>query len=180
MYSKSDTLGLLDQIRRSDEAVLKEIYLEHREEFINWLSKKFETNKDVGLEIYHDSFATMVTNVKKGKLTELSSSLKTYLFSIGRNKFLEQNRKSSRVLRIVAEESLVANPTTVRDDSQIIKLRSALHSLGDPCSKLLKLFYYQKASMQEIAIQLGYKNSQTAKNQKYKCIKRLKEMLSTV
>jgi DNA-directed RNA polymerase specialized sigma24 family protein len=53
----------------------------------------------------------------------------------------------------------------------------ALHHLGEPCRKLLVLFYWEEYSMDEIASQLGFANAETAKSKKYQCKKALEILL---
>jgi len=55
-------------------------------------------------------------------------------------------------------------------------MERAMNGLGEPCKSLLEAFYLQKKSMQEIAGSFGYTNSENAKNQKYKCLVRLKKL----
>jgi hypothetical protein len=52
----------------------------------------------------------------------------------------------------------------------------ALKSLGEPCKSLLEGFYLQKMDMQALASEFGYTNADNAKNQKYKCLMRLKKL----
>ena len=52
----------------------------------------------------------------------------------------------------------------------------ALNNLGEPCKTLLEAYYMQKKSMVEIAGSFGYTNADNAKNQKYKCLMRLKKL----
>jgi DNA-directed RNA polymerase specialized sigma24 family protein len=52
----------------------------------------------------------------------------------------------------------------------------ALKSLGEPCKSLLEGYYLQKMDMQALAAEFGYTNSDNAKNQKYKCLMRLKKL----
>ena len=52
----------------------------------------------------------------------------------------------------------------------------ALNSLGEPCKSLLESYYLGKKGMNEIAIDFGYTNADNAKNQKYKCLMRLKKL----
>ena len=52
----------------------------------------------------------------------------------------------------------------------------ALNSLGEPCKSLLEAFYMEKKSMDQIALIFGYTNADNAKNQKYKCLMRLKKL----
>ena len=63
-----------------------------------------------------------------------------------------------------------------QDSTSLIK--EALKELGDPCKSILTQFYYEQFSMEMIAEKFGYTNSDTAKTQKYKCLKRLKTILS--
>jgi len=55
-------------------------------------------------------------------------------------------------------------------------MEKALSSLGEPCKSLLEAFYLQKKNMSDIASGFGYTNSDNAKNQKYKCLMRLKKI----
>ena len=59
-------------------------------------------------------------------------------------------------------------------------MEKAISSLGEPCKSLIEAFYIQKRSMQDIANQFGYTNADNAKNQKYKCLMRLKKLFFAV
>jgi DNA-directed RNA polymerase specialized sigma subunit len=58
-------------------------------------------------------------------------------------------------------------------------MEKAINSLGEPCKSLLEAYYLQKQNMQVIAANFGYTNSDNAKNQKYKCLMRLKKIFFT-
>ena len=62
------------------------------------------------------------------------------------------------------------------NENRLDLVEKCLEELGDPCRALLISYYYEKKSMLEIAELLGYKNTDTTKNQKYKCLKRLKKL----
>lgn len=53
-----------------------------------------------------------------------------------------------------------------------------INNLSDPCKQLLECFYYQNLSWDEIASKLGYANAASARNQKYKCLERIRSKLS--
>jgi hypothetical protein len=59
---------------------------------------------------------------------------------------------------------------------QIEMMHEALLKIGEPCKSLLEAYYFNKQQMQEIAFQFGYTNADNAKNQKYKCLIRLKKL----
>jgi hypothetical protein len=52
----------------------------------------------------------------------------------------------------------------------------ALNSLGEPCKSLLEGYYLKKMDMAALANEFGYTNADNAKNQKYKCLMRLKKL----
>ena len=63
------------------------------------------------------------------------------------------------------------------EENNLSLVGKCFDQLGDPCHTLLDLFYYQKKSMEDITIELNYKNSDSAKNQKYKCLERLRKLV---
>jgi DNA-directed RNA polymerase specialized sigma24 family protein len=63
-----------------------------------------------------------------------------------------------------------------KHDAAFAIMDRALKSLGEPCKSLLEGYYLQKMDMQTLASEFGYTNSDNAKNQKYKCLMRLKKL----
>jgi len=63
-----------------------------------------------------------------------------------------------------------------KKDLEFAMMEKAIGSLGEPCKSLIEAFYIQKRNMQDIASQFGYTNADNAKNQKYKCLMRLKKL----
>ncbi|MEY3947383.1 MAG: hypothetical protein RL512_194, partial [Bacteroidota bacterium] len=61
-------------------------------------------------------------------------------------------------------------------DAEFELMSQAIQRLGEPCKSLLEAYYLRKMNMQDIALQFGYTNSDNAKNQKYKCLMRLKKL----
>ena len=63
-----------------------------------------------------------------------------------------------------------------KKDAAFAIMDRALNSLGEPCKSLLEGYYLNKKDMQALAAEFGYTNSDNAKNQKYKCLMRLKKL----
>jgi DNA-directed RNA polymerase specialized sigma24 family protein len=63
-----------------------------------------------------------------------------------------------------------------KKDAAFTIMNRALNSLGEPCKSLLEGYYLNKKGMQELAEDFGYTNADNAKNQKYKCLMRLKKL----
>jgi len=61
-------------------------------------------------------------------------------------------------------------------EENISQMKKALMKLGEPCNTIISDFYLYDASMQDICEKFGYTNPDNAKNQKYKCLVRLKRI----
>lgn len=147
---------------------------------MGYLMKNFNLSKEDAKEIFQASIIACYDNVMTGKLIEFKVSLKSYLYGIARNKSLSRKDylkkhtdDSSLILFGVVERAVEPELNLAR----IGQLTQGLEEMGDPCKTLLQLFYYRKMSMIDIGEEMGYKNSDTVKNQKYKCIKRLQKIV---
>jgi len=65
----------------------------------------------------------------------------------------------------------------IQKELDLKMVSKALTLIGEPCHQLLDFFYFSKKSMEEISSSMGYKNPETAKNQKYKCMERLRKLV---
>jgi hypothetical protein len=52
----------------------------------------------------------------------------------------------------------------------------SLEDLGEPCRSLIEGFYIHDLSMEDLRDKHGYTSADNAKNQKYKCLQRLKKI----
>lgn len=172
----------LDNIRNGDQRQIETIYNNHRAEFISWIVKLYHCPSEEAGEIYHYAVIAFYENVITKKLTVLDCSIKTYLFAIGRKKYLEKLKSQKKFDQNYDESNLINLPDVQKTDALIKEQRfecveRAMDKLGEPGRTILELYYYHGKSMQEIAELLKYKNSATAKNLKYKCLMRLKKIV---
>ena len=173
----------LDKIRNGDQHQIEAIYNDHRAEFISWIVKLYHCPCEDAGEIYHYAVVTFYENVINNKLTVLDCSVKTYLFAIGRKKYLEKLKSQKKFDQNYAESTLINMPEVEKTDALIKEQRlecveQGLEKLGEPGRTILELYYYHGKSMEEIAELLQYKNSATAKNLKYKSLLRLKKIVA--
>lgn len=172
--------NIIQRLKDGDESVIKDIYKDNRLPFLNWIIKKYGCDMEDAKEIFQLSVVTLYDNIVTGKLETLSSSIKTYLFGIGKNKWLEWNRKQEKIQ--YQKDSLLFDHLEEPETSDIkekllLQVEQVLIKMGDPCKKLLELVYFNRLSMHDICKQLNYKNEDSAKNAKYKCLQRLKKQL---
>jgi RNA polymerase sigma factor (sigma-70 family) len=111
----------------------------------------------------------------------LTCQIKTYVYSVCRRLWLKRLQQLGRYAQQV--DSL-EETVPVEEDLDIHEKRNAefaimdraMNSLGEPCKSLLEGYYIKKMGMQELAAEFGYTNADNAKNQKYKCLMRLKKL----
>ena len=172
----------LEKIRNGDKTQIEAIYNNHRSEFIAWIVKLYHCSSEDACEVYHYAVITFYENVMSNKLTVLDCSVKTYLFAIGRKKYLERLKSQKKFEHNNHEHVLVNLPEVEKTDALIKEqklecVERSLEKLGEPGRTILELYYYHGKSMEDIAQLLQYKNSATAKNLKYKCLNRLRRIV---
>ncbi len=135
---------------------------------------------DDARDIFQEAVIALYEKAKNESFV-LTCQVKTYLYSICRRLWLKRLQQMGRYG--VQVESL-EETVPVEEDLEIHEQRNAefaimdraLKSLGEPCKSLLEAYYLQKKDMHEIAADFGYTNADNAKNQKYKCLMRLKKL----
>jgi RNA polymerase sigma factor (sigma-70 family) len=137
-------------------------------------------DEDDAKDVYQEAIIVLYNKVRGGNF-ELSSKLKTYIYSVGRRiwlkKLAQQSKKTSNIADF--EDVLAVEEDTEQHeqmDMQFEKMKVALEHLGEPCKTIIEDFYIHNHSMQEICEKFGYTNTDNAKTQKYKCLQRLKKI----
>jgi len=137
-------------------------------------------NEEDAKDIYQESIIILYNKVKAGDF-ELTSKLKTYIYSVCRRIWLKKlNQRSNKEceLKDIHDFLPVENDLELHEmrDLQFSKMEESLLMLGEPCRTIIQDFYMQGRSMQEICDKFGYTNPENAKTQKYKCLQRLKKL----
>lgn len=114
----------------------------------------------------------------------LSSSINTYVYSVCKLLWLDELKKKNRQLRADVSELRDEQNSTliyddIEDDKALKQAQMAMMKLGQKCRELLELFYFKKASMKDIAKRLGFSSEKGAKNQKYRCLEKAKELVKS-
>jgi RNA polymerase sigma factor (sigma-70 family) len=171
--------ALLQGLARSDRKAIETIYREN----YNMIQSLVITNSgsaDDAKDIFQEAMIVLYEKVRSGSF-ELNCLIKTYVYSVSRRLWLKRLQQMNHFAP--ALDSL-ENTVPVEDDIDDIErinnefqaMDKAISSLGEPCKSLLEAYYLEKKSMQEIALSFGYTNAENAKNQKYKCLVRLKKI----
>lgn len=179
MKAELNEQALLKGLANNDSKAVETLYKNHFgsiQHFVLQNNGSFDDARDVFQE-------AMIALYEKAKTDSfvLSCQLKTYLFSICKHLWLKRLQQigkysgplSSQEESISVEEEMIAFK---KQEASFEIMHRALHSLGEPCKSLLEAYYIHKKGMQELADDFGYTNADNAKNQKYKCLVRLKKI----
>jgi RNA polymerase sigma factor (sigma-70 family) len=168
-------LGILN----NSESALKRLYVAYFPMVLQLIINN-NGNEDDAKDVYQEAIIVLYNKVKAGNF-ELSSKLKTYIYSICRRLWLKRLTQLNRYggdIRDFQEYLPVDNEVELHNDRdiQFDKMENALQLLGEPCKTIMEDFYIYNRSMQEICERFGYTNADNAKTQKYKCLQRLKKL----
>jgi len=168
-------------IRRGDDRALAQLYRLHLPMVSHFVLQNSGT-EDEAKDVYQEGVMVFYEKVRDGSL-ELSCQIKTYLYAVCRRLWLkrlaEKSRFGSRLddhepyLETGAEADLAE---AEERDRRFALMGEALEQIGEPCKSLLEGFYLLDRSMQQLTADFGYTNADNAKNQKYKCLVRLKKL----
>ena len=143
-------LNIIKLLRLGKPAVNKEIkhiYNEVKPSFTLLMQKQFGslTPQDIE-ELFDDAILAFYDNASHGKIKELTCSISTYLYRIGRNKAIDKLRK---------EQSITIVDIPIEN----------IYYLADT---------YWNNDNDLIANQLGYANANVVKDKKRKCIAKVR------
>lgn len=172
-------LVVLRAIGNNEKAAIESVYKENYS-LIQHLIISNNGSEEDARDIFQEAMMVLYEKAKSPDF-ELTCQIKTYLYSVSRRLWLKKlqqlRRMESQVENfdkvVAVEEDLEAHEKLNR---QYLIMRTAMGKIGEPCKSLIEAFYVHRKNMHEIAGYFGYTNADNAKNQKYKCLVRLKKL----
>ncbi|WP_293896830.1 sigma-70 family RNA polymerase sigma factor [Sporocytophaga sp.] len=170
---------LIEGMYNPSSGALEILYKRHFP-MINRMVIKNNGSENEAMDIYQEAFIIFYEKLKTENF-KLQCQAKTFLYSICRNLWLKKLTEKKRFPAITNEsENFISVEDSILEaeyrENDFLKLQSALNLIGEPCKGLLEDFYLHQKSMEEIRIKFQYTNADNAKNQKYKCLQRLKKL----
>jgi len=173
---------IIEEIRNGNNTQLAEVYKAYRSEFVGWASSHYQCGKEEARDIYQASIIALYDNIINEKLHQLNGSVKTYLFAIGKNKIMELRRADKKIdlTQEVQNLEVADEPDKEKQEKEnhLKIVQRCLEKLGEPCRTMLELFYYNGTNLDALAEMLHYKNGDTVKNLKSRCLLRLRELVT--
>ncbi len=182
------------------EDIVRDWYNRLRPAFLRRLTQQYPSLTLGDAEnLYQDTFIAIYDNLLADRVRQ-DTSWDSYIMTIGLNLANKAMRKLSVTDNIGSEDDEnCKNATAYKVESLLKSMPEAEISLSDnlevqsllgnelthtpePCASIIRYFYYEGMSMDEIADEIGYRNAQTAKAKKSQCmtdlIKRVTDALN--
>ena len=174
-------------LAQGEREATEQIYRQNYRIINGWLLKNGGSATDAD-DLFQEAMVVLFSKAQSEEF-RLTCSVGTYLFAISKHLWYKKLQRKSRdpiaLLDntgnddeendngIAYEEDIDAHEER---EAHYNQLDEALEQIGEPCRSILKAYYHQDKSMQEIAADFGYTNTDNAKTQKYKCLTRLKKI----
>lgn len=170
---------LLQGLANDDSESIDFIYRDNFKMVQNLILSNNGSYDDAG-DIFQEAMITLYEKSKDDSFV-LTCRIKTYIYSVCRRLWL---KRLQQIGKFASPADDLEETIPVEDDLGLIEQRNlefslmekSLNALGQPCKSLLEAFYIEKKDMTSIAEEFGYTNAENAKNQKYKCLVRLKKI----
>lgn len=169
----------IDLIQANPERGVDRIFLDHKQYCIRYLAQYYPIYSDLE-EIYSDAVMVLYENLFKPDF-HLTCTLQTYLCSIGRNQLFKRINRQKEVSNLPDNfdcndwlEDVELEDISPREYAIFKKVFNEMAEARSKCYQMFLLFYYQDCSMKKIAQKLGYSSEANARQQKYKCLLRLR------
>ena len=173
-------VDIQDLFKNKGDELFKTLYRDHRMAFVRWSRKSFACDEGDALEVFQDAMVILHRKIKTGQLTVIKSSLKTYLFAIGRNLLMKKFEEKKR-LKLGDEDwpEVVVDAVSRQEDLQHRQqlISRAFDELGDQCRKLLTLFFYRGFAVESVMTEMDYATEDVVRTKKYKCLQQLRNIV---
>jgi RNA polymerase sigma factor (sigma-70 family) len=179
-FSDAELIAAIDGRNHLNDAILF-LYREYSHSVSSFLINYGASEQDAD-DVFQDTVIAFINIVQNGKY-RMEASIKTFLVSVSKNIWRNEMKKRKRTdfreqrFESARPQSEDAINELINEAEKKKQLRDLVSQLGEPCRKLLMLFYYENLSMKEILIHLPYGNEQVVRNKKYKCLQQLTEIL---
>ena len=171
----------IKMVKRGNSKALELLYRAYRQDFVTWICKTTSCERHMAVDIFQESALVIYKNAKAGRLDNLKSSIKTYLFAVGKRVYLFLQRKQKVAMESLEMENipleklliLPKEPDLMNKRQKMVS--KLLTKMRYPCREILLLYYYRGFDLKEITEELEYKNVNVIKVLKFRCMNTLRK-----
>ena len=168
----------VEELRKKNTTALKQLYKTHYRMVLNLVLANNGSEQEAK-DVYQEAIIHFYERLQQVEFV-LTCKIKTYLYAVSRRLWLKRLAEQKKQVHIEDEERFAGIDQEMTDlegnEKSFQVMDRALTDLGEPCRTIVEDFYLRNLTMDEITEKFGYTNADNAKNQKYKCLQRLKRI----
>ena len=162
------------ELKKGNTTVLQHCYKRTLGQVEGMVVKHGGTREDAK-DLFHDALIVLNHNCRATDF-KLTSTLSTYLFSVCKYSWFNQLNKVRKGEEMLANMYEDTQQLAYKSSNGLMdKIMLAIDQLGEKCKDILLDYYFGKFTYEEIADHLDYASEQVVRQQKYRCIQKLKE-----
>lgn len=173
--------SLLAELRKKNDSALRQLYHANYPMVLHMVISNSGTEAEAK-DIYQEAIIHFYERAQQPDFA-LTCKIKTYIYAVCRKLWLQHLAVRNKFTRIEELEKVEGIEEAVADielkEKSFKSMDQSLGKLGEPCRSILEDFYLRNLTMDEITLKFGYTNSDSTKNQKYKCLQRLKKIFQS-
>ncbi len=178
-YSLVSESVLLADLRAGSDQALVYVYKTHWNMILRLVQLNNGTAEDAK-DVYQDAMIHLYGKLRQEQFL-LTCQLKTYLYAVCRYKWLKRLRGQT----LLRDTENLENLPELTDTPEVSlpydeQIHQAVTTMDEPCRSILVAFYYEKLSLSQIAKHMQYASDNVVKQQKFRCIERLKKLFLSV
>jgi RNA polymerase sigma factor (sigma-70 family) len=182
-YSDIELIEAIKSAQKTDvDNALKYMYRAYYE-MLKIYTCQNSGNEEDAQDVFQEVLVAFIDLVKKDKFRG-ESSIKTFLFTINRNIWLNELKKRGKaekrntIFENEKDSNLLDVSHLISQNETRKQILFIVDELGEICKKILLAFYYENLSMKEILVDVNYETEQALRNKKSKCLKQLEQLLT--
>ena len=135
-------------------------------------------------DVFQETILVLLDKVPKQDFI-LTSSMKTYITAVSSNIWLKRLREAKRITRLALDyelEDMTPAEWERKEETMVRRniLQRVMERLTRHCVGFLVKTFLSGASRDKLIEEMGYKNSHTFDNQKYKCLEQARRNNSSM
>jgi RNA polymerase sigma factor (sigma-70 family) len=174
----------LTRIKNGDAAYFRNFNSLYRACFIRWACNRFSCSVEDAEDVFQEAVLALIDQLRNKEFTELSCSIKTYFWSIGKNLLLNMVKKNAHFINIDFEKKnnemgIDLNAAEVFFDQEHIK-KEAYRYLSI-CSEtemgVMEDMFYEGLDAKTIAAKRGLPSEGAVWAIKCRCLKKFTKIM---
>jgi len=168
------------KLKSDDDNLLAMLYTDNYAHLERYVLKNGGTG-DEAKDVYQEAFTAVWRNIQLDRFSPATEAeFGAYLIRVAKNKWIDELRRNKNIRMVSVDEKHEADIVAQNDgnetDTYIDAVKKQYRHLGARCRELLGRFYFHKQSLREIAEAFDW-TEPSAKNNKYRCLKQLRELV---